>query len=72
MTNNGNETISYRFELQDAAGFTFWIPYDPEVANTPRFKMYWSDEMIPEKLVPDVSFPSGTFSVKPGQTKTAK
>ncbi|EON96471.1 putative minor extracellular protease vpr protein [Phaeoacremonium minimum UCRPA7] len=72
VTNNGNETISYRFELQDAAGFTFWMPYDANIPNTPRFKMYWSDEMIPEKIVPVVSFPSGTFSVKPGQTKTAK
>jgi hypothetical protein len=72
ITNSGTEPLTYRFDLEPAAGFEFWAPYNPDIINTPRFKMYWAEEFIPEEMVPTISAPSGALTVKPGETKTAK
>ncbi len=70
ITNSGDKPVTYKFQLQDAAGFEAWQPYDDFYYGTPRPKVL--DELTPVKMVPKVSFPGGTFTVKPGETKQAQ
>ncbi|KEY66377.1 hypothetical protein S7711_05810 [Stachybotrys chartarum IBT 7711] len=72
ITNNGDEPVSYRFSIQDAGGFEAWAPYSETLFNTPRLKMNRPEELTPVEMVPDVSFPQGSFIVQPGQTRKAK
>ncbi len=63
ITNNGNKAVTYTFSLQPAGGF-----------NTQGFNpsyLAYALEVNPISIVPPVSFPQGTFTVQPGQTKTA-
>lgn len=70
ITNHGDKPVTYKFQLQDAAGFESWQPYDDNYYGTPRPKVL--TELTPIKIAPKVSFPGGTFTVKPGETKQAQ
>lgn len=71
ITNGGSTPVTYTFETQDYAGFDSLLT-DPNVWGTPRIS--WFEDIIfnPQKMVPKVSFPGGTFTVQPGQTKKAQ
>ncbi|KAG4438387.1 hypothetical protein IFR05_006149 [Cadophora sp. M221] len=71
ITNSGSTPVTYTFEAQDAGGMETYNT-DLTVWGTPR--MGWLEDIIfsPKKMVPTISFPTGTFTVQPGQTKTAK
>jgi len=71
ITNAGTKPITYTFEAQDAGGIETYNT-DPTVWGTPRIA--WLEDLIfsPKKMVPSISFPTGTFTVQPGQTKAAK
>jgi subtilisin family serine protease len=66
IRNNGKETVTYKFALQPAAAL--------------NIKSFWregyltdlTEPLDPYTFVPEVSFPSGTFKVAPGQVKTAQ
>lgn len=66
IRNNGKETVTYKFALQPAAAL--------------NIKSVWREGYLtdlqepldPYTFVPEVSFPSGTFKVAPGQVKTAQ
>ncbi|OAA53497.1 serin endopeptidase [Niveomyces insectorum RCEF 264] len=70
ITNHGDQPVTYKFQLQDAAGFEAWQPQDDNVEGSPRPKML--QELTPAKMTPKVTFPGGTFTVKPGETKRAQ
>ncbi|KAK7420633.1 hypothetical protein QQX98_002627 [Neonectria punicea] len=71
ITNNGDEPVTYTFSSQDFGGMNA-MNTDPETWGTPRIA--WGEEVLaaPEKMVPRVTFPGGKFTVKSGETKTAK
>ncbi|KAL9948823.1 hypothetical protein ACHAO5_001375 [Verticillium nonalfalfae] len=73
ITNSGEKEIEYQFKVQDAGGFESYWTIDSASADTyavPRIKDFV--EIEPFQIRPQVSLPSGTFRVAPGQTKTAK
>ncbi|ERS98380.1 hypothetical protein HMPREF1624_05164 [Sporothrix schenckii ATCC 58251] len=70
ITNHGDKPVTYKFQLQDAGGFEAWQPFDENLYGTPRPKVL--NELTPIKIAPKVSFPGGTFTVKPGETKQAQ
>jgi hypothetical protein len=70
ITNNAKKPVSYTFGLVPAAGFELWIPADPNISDSPRLK-WQSSELSPQSIIPSVKFPSGTFTVRPGETRTA-
>ncbi len=71
ITNNGRDVVTYSFGLEDS-GSVEAMQISPDVIGAPRISLL--DEMMvkPVKAAPEVSFPGGTFKVKPGETKTAK
>jgi subtilisin family serine protease len=71
VRNGGKSSVTYTFEIQDAAGFEIWQPDDGGVGN-PRIKSQATLQNNPVKMVPGIKFPSGTFTVSPGQTKKAE
>lgn len=71
ITNNGNEAVTYSFELQDSAAVQA-MQVDPSFYGAPRLTTFQEAFANPIKAVPQVSLPGGTFSVGAGQTKTAK
>jgi hypothetical protein len=74
ITNNSPNPVTYKFSLQDAGGFEALFPYDPvsnpipDIKSGPGTGIDWS----PVKMTPKVKFPSGTFSLRTGETKTAE
>lgn len=64
ITNNGDKDVVYKFDIEPAGGFN-------AQGRTPSLLGDVLD-IQPRALVPRISFPSGTFRVKPGQTKTAQ
>ena len=70
ITNGAGKEVRYTFSLQPAAGLETWIPYNASEAGTPRVA-YISD-LTPSTIVPGVRFPEGSFTVAPGQTRTAE
>jgi hypothetical protein len=73
ITNTGKDTVTYKFSVQDAGGFEALYPYDPvdNPMSPVRDGPGW-DIFTPSKMVPKVKFPSGTFKLAPGQSKTAE
>ncbi len=71
ITNSGTKPVTYTFAAQDFGGIETYNT-DPATWGTPRIG--WLEDIIfsPQKMVPSISFPSGAFTVQPGQTKTAK
>lgn len=65
ITNGGPEPVTYRFNLQPWAGVD---------AQSPDYEDYIVDShsLEPKEIVPSVSFPSGEFTIQPGQTRTAQ
>jgi subtilisin family serine protease len=67
IANTGKEPVTYKFSLQ---------PYGAFDAQSPIYHTYLKSYLEMEgtafTLVPKVSFPSGTFTVKPGETRTAQ
>ncbi|KAI6354340.1 hypothetical protein MCOR25_008663 [Pyricularia grisea] len=70
ITNNGKESVEYTFSVQDAAGFESQFTDASEAAYAPRIKDF--DELVPIKIVPEVSLPQGKFVLAPGQTRKAQ
>ncbi|KAM0326694.1 hypothetical protein ACHAQA_006565 [Verticillium albo-atrum] len=64
ITNNGEEDVTYTFELEPAGGFN-------AQGRTPELLGDILD-LQPRSLVPRVKFPGGTFRVRPGETKRAQ
>jgi subtilisin family serine protease len=64
ITNEGKEPVTYSFALQPAGTF------DAQSENPSYLASFL--ELVPYEFVPKVSFPSGKFSVQPGETKTAQ
>lgn len=71
IVNTGSMPVTYTFEIQD---FGVMETYDNDPADWGTPRMAGLEELIytPTKFVPTVSFPEGTFTVQPGQTKTAQ
>lgn len=65
VTNGGTSSVTYTFALQPAGGFNAQSP------SNPSFLAYY-EELQPFEAVPSVSFPSGSFTVRPGDTRTAQ
>ncbi|KAH8890684.1 serine endopeptidase [Thozetella sp. PMI_491] len=70
VTNTGKSSITYSFELEAAGGFYAAI-VDPEDSSAPRMAIFGEALAEPAGWVPEVSLPS-SFTLAPGQTKTAK
>ncbi|KAH6682326.1 subtilisin-like serine protease [Plectosphaerella plurivora] len=64
ITNNGTDDVVYTFSLEPAGGFN-------AQGRTPALLGDMLDTQ-PRTLVPRLSFPTGTFRVKPGQTRRAQ
>lgn len=64
ITNNAKVPVTYTFKLQPAAGIEAKGKLPTEIAALTELK--------PIEMVPDVTLPSGTFKVLPGQSKTAQ
>lgn len=64
ITNNGAKDVTYTFELQPAGGFDAQGRNPALLANVLDIR--------PRELIPTVSFPRGTFRVRPGETKQAQ
>ena len=73
VKNQGSKPVTYNFTLQDAGGFEAWIPVpegeEPSGLNS-RTPYYF--DLKPVKMIPDVSFPEGEFTVEPGKSKKAR
>lgn len=64
ISNNGNTDITYTFELEPAGGFN-------AQGRTPTLLGHILD-ISPREITPTVSFPSGSFRVRPGETRQAQ
>ncbi len=64
ITNNAAVPVTYNFTLQPAGGF--------EALGSSDWGLAYSIALVPVSIVPKVSFPTGSFKVAPGATKTAK
>ncbi|KAM0270464.1 hypothetical protein ACHAQH_009405 [Verticillium albo-atrum] len=64
ITNNGDKDVTYTFGLEPAGGFN-------AQGRTPSVLGDILD-IRPSSMVPRVTFPSGTFRVRAGETKTAQ
>jgi hypothetical protein len=64
ITNNGDKAVTYKFTVQPAGGFNAQSSY-------PSFISVFY-ELVPLSIAPKVSLPSGTFTVKPGESKKAQ
>ncbi|KAK7932068.1 hypothetical protein PG985_002780 [Apiospora marii] len=65
ITNGGSEPVTYRFNLQPWAGVDAQAPdYEDYIVE--------SHSLEPKEIIPSVRFPSGEFSIPPGQSRTAK
>ncbi|EHL00982.1 putative Minor extracellular protease vpr [Glarea lozoyensis 74030] len=71
ITNRGSTPITYTFSTQDFGGMNTYVT-DPAVYGAPRVAYFEDVIFSPQKMVPSVSYPGGTFTVAPGQTKTAQ
>ncbi|KAK3387888.1 subtilisin-like serine protease [Podospora didyma] len=62
ITNRGSKPVTYSFTLQPAGAFN---------AQSPTYPTYLAVfyELEPFSLAPKVSFPTGSFTLQPGQTK---
>ncbi|CAH0023652.1 unnamed protein product [Clonostachys rhizophaga] len=71
ITNNGNSPVTYTF-TQQAFGGMNTIDTDPSRWGNPQ--VAWHEYLMvdPQSLTPRVSFPGGTFTVQPGETKKAE
>jgi hypothetical protein len=65
ITNNSPKPVTYKFTLQPGGGFNA-----QDKVNS-SFLSYGTD-LDPVSIAPKVTFPSGTFTVKPGETKKAQ
>ncbi|KAK0614880.1 subtilisin-like serine protease [Bombardia bombarda] len=65
VTNTGTKPVTYKFSLQPAGALNIQNP------SYPSYLAAYYD-IQPFSLAPPVSFPSGTFTVAPGQTKKAQ
>lgn len=65
ITNSGSGPVTYKFALQPAGTFD---------AQSPVYENFLAIlyELTPYAFSPQVSFPSGTFTVQAGQTRTAQ
>ena len=70
VTNGGSVPVTYTFEVQESGGMETYIT-DPEIYGAPRIAAFEEVSFSPKKMSPTVSLPGGTFTVNPGQTKTA-
>ncbi|KAH8586559.1 putative minor extracellular protease vpr [Bisporella sp. PMI_857] len=70
ITNKGNKPVTYTFEMQDFGGMNTYVT-DPDVWASPRIAWLEDVSFSPQKMVPSISFPGGSFTVQPGQTKKA-
>ncbi|KAF6809665.1 serine endopeptidase [Colletotrichum musicola] len=71
VTNSGSQPVTYSFEQQEFGGMNTVVT-DPEIWGTP--KIVWFEEVMaaPVKMTPSISFPGGSFTVQPGETKKAQ
>ncbi|KAI9164076.1 minor extracellular protease vpr [Paramyrothecium foliicola] len=67
ITNKGDESVEYRFAVQDAAGFETQFTHASEAPYAPRLKDF--EELVPIKITPEVTLPSGKVILKPGETR---
>ncbi|KAF4814461.1 Minor extracellular protease vpr [Colletotrichum siamense] len=71
ITNQGSESVTYKFSLQDAGGYESYEPSVPGQQQTfiPAIPLY--PEVNPVKMTPDVALPA-EVAVGPGETKTVE
>ncbi|KAK1999421.1 serine endopeptidase [Colletotrichum falcatum] len=71
ITNTGPQPVTYTFEQQESGGMNT-VNLDPSEWGTP--KIAWNNEVMvaPQKMTPQISFPGGSFTIQPGETKTAQ
>ncbi|KAI8296117.1 Minor extracellular protease vpr [Colletotrichum sp. SAR 10_98] len=69
ITNQGSESVTYKFSLQDAGGYESYEPSVPGQQQTfiPAIPLY--AEINPVKMTPEVALPA-EVAVGPGETKT--
>ncbi|KXH59614.1 subtilase [Colletotrichum salicis] len=71
ITNRGTETVRYKFSLQDAGGYTAYIPSVPGQTQfaVPGIPLY--ADLDPFKLTPEVALPQ-EVTIAAGETKTTE
>ncbi|KAI8280876.1 hypothetical protein K4K60_004540 [Colletotrichum sp. SAR11_57] len=69
ITNQGSESVTYKFSLQDAGGYESYEPSVPGQQQTfiPAIPLY--AEINPVKMTPEVALPT-EVAIGPGETKT--
>ncbi|KAG9231301.1 putative minor extracellular protease vpr [Amylocarpus encephaloides] len=71
ITNQGTQTVTYTFESLASGGMETFLT-DLNVFGAPRMGLLEDVIFNPLTMVPSISFPGGSFTVAPGQTKTAQ
>jgi hypothetical protein len=66
ISNRGDSPVTYNFTLQPAGGFNAVFTFG-NVTTIPG-----APDIPPFSIIPTVAFPNGTFTVKPGENKTAE
>jgi hypothetical protein len=69
ITNHGSTPITYTFSTQDFGGMNTYVTTGD---GAPRVAYFEDVIFSPQKMVPTISFPGGSFTVAPGQTKSAQ
>ncbi|GKT65516.1 minor extracellular protease VPR [Colletotrichum tofieldiae] len=71
ITNTGAQPVTYTFEQQESGGMNT-VNLDPNEWGTPKIAWFEETMVAPQKMTPQISFPGGSFTVQPGETKTAQ
>lgn len=65
ITNNCTKPVTYKFFLEPAGGYESWGTYIADEFNSDM------GPLLPEEMMPVVTFPEGDFTVEPGETREA-
>ncbi|GKT51113.1 minor extracellular protease vpr [Colletotrichum spaethianum] len=71
ITNTGSQPVTYAFAQQESGGMNT-VNLDPNEWGTPKIAWFEETMVAPQKMTPRISFPGGSFTVQPGETRTAQ
>lgn len=70
ITNNAADEITYTFEVLPDGGYNSFIA--PDRNGFEAMGQYFDVMLNPLDIAPKVKLPSGSYKLKPGQTKSAE